>query len=66
MACPNCPLDPPIGQSITPDASLGRVEVKLHITESPEPGWIRLWNWLLAPSPIDDDSQGSPDEGGRP
>jgi len=58
------PTDPPLGQS-TPDASPSHLEVELKVTEAPAPGWIRMWNWLLAPSPIDDDSQGSPDEGGQ-
>ena len=58
----HCPTDPPLGQSIIPDASLGRLEVELKITESPAPGWSRLWAWLLAPQ---DPPEAEPDDTGE-
>ena len=58
----NCPTDSPTGQSAS-DAPPGRLEVELKITESPAPGWSRLWAWLLAPPEQDNDSERSPNEG---
>ena len=58
----HCPTVPPLGQSITPDASLGHLEVELRITESPAPGWSRLWAWLLAPSEQDSADGGAADD----
>ena len=62
MTHPYCPIDPSTGQSTTPDASPGRVEVELNITETPAPGWSRLWAWLLTPSEQDSTDQGGNDE----
>ena len=55
----HCPTDQPNGQS-TPAASPGRMEVEVKITESPAPGWSRLWAWLLAPQ--DPPAEAEPDD----
>ena len=60
MTHSHCGTDPPTGQS-TPDAPPS-LQVELKITESPAPGWSRLWAWLLAPPEQDDDSDGDDDE----
>ena len=60
----HCPTDQPTGQS-TPDASPGRLEVELKITESPAPGWSRLWAWLLAPAEKDTADEGDDDVPGQ-
>ena len=54
------PTDPHPGQS-APDASPGRMEVELKVTESAAPGWSRLWAWLLAPSDQDSADEGADD-----